>query len=153
MSEVAFEHIFDIDLEIGGAHMIGESFQGRRIVVAVKSGEISGPKLAGKVLPGTAGDWVVRRPDGVLSLDVRLTIETHDGALIYMKYHGFRHGPKEVIRRLEKGEAVDPAEYYFRTSPSFETGDERYAWLNNIVAVGVGRATRRGPFYEVYQLL
>ena len=64
--------------------------------------------------------------------------EDRDGAFIYVRYAGMRHGPPEVLARLAQGETVDPGEYYFRVAPMFETGAERYAWLNKILAVGVG---------------
>ena len=91
--------------------------------------------------------------DGVLNLDVRLTLETDDGATIYMIYRGYRHGPEEVIERLNRGEDVDPSEYYFRTAPMFETASEKYAWLNSVVCVATGRRNPDGPVYDVFQVL
>ena len=89
----------------------------------------------------------------VLVLDVRLTLKTHDGALIYMTYRGLRHGPAEVMQRLNAGEPVDPALYYFRMTPIFETSDERYAWLNRLVSVATGRREATGPIYQVFEVL
>ena len=94
------------------------------------------------------------RPDGVLEQDVRITLKTDDDALIYVRYVGIRHGSSEVMARLMQGETVDPSEYYFRVAPMFETGVERYAWLNNILAVGVGE--RRPPNmvrYSIFEIL
>ncbi|WP_416896477.1 MAG: DUF3237 domain-containing protein [Minwuia sp.] len=150
---LSFEHMFDIIIDVGGRTMIGDTGAGRRLIAEVTGGRVEGPKLNGKVLPGAAGDWVVVGSGGELRLDVRLTIETGDGALILMKYHGFRHGPKEVLKRLDSGEAVDASEYYFRTAPTFETGDERYYWMNNILAVGLGDRHPGGPLYHVHQVL
>ncbi|MDF1731013.1 MAG: DUF3237 domain-containing protein [Minwuia sp.] len=153
MQQLSFEHIFDIDITIGARHVIGRGPFGRRVVAEVSGGTVNGPRIKGSIMPGTAGDWVLIADDGTFYLDVRLTIETDDGARIYMTYHGTRHGTPEVLARLDRGEDVDPSEYYFRTVPFFETGDERYAWMNRIVAVGLGDRTPRGPFYSVHQVL
>jgi hypothetical protein len=93
------------------------------------------------------------RPDDVLTLDVRLILETDDNQLIYMSYRGLRHGPKDVMARLNKGEKVDPTEYYFRTTPVLETGSEKYSWLNKIICVATGRREAAGPIYDVYEVL
>ena len=96
---------------------------------------------------------MVIRPDGVLQLDVRLTLETDDGALIFMTYRGVRHGPDDVIARLNGGEDVDPSEYYFRTAPFFETSAGKYAWLNSIICIGKGNRIPAGPTYRVFEVL
>ena len=100
------------------------------------------------------GDWLLLRPDGVLEQDVRITLKTDDGAFIYVRYAGMRHGPPEVMARLAQGETVDPSEYYFRVAPMFETGAERYAWLNKILAVGVGeRLPPNEVRYTIFEIL
>ena len=93
------------------------------------------------------------RSDGVLTLDVRLALQTSDNALIFVTYRGLRHGPKPVMDRLNNGEPVDPSEYYFRITPSFETGDANYLWLNKLVAVGTGHRLPDGPIYEIFEVL
>jgi hypothetical protein len=103
------------------------------------------------VLPGGA-DWRVIRTDGVADLDARYTLETADGALIYVRNRGYRHGPGEVIQRLARGENVDPSLYYMRTTPSFETGDARYAWLNRIVCVATGARRAAAVELEVFEV-
>jgi hypothetical protein len=89
------------------------------------------PKLKGTVLPGGCG-WMLIRRDDVLEIEVRLTLETDDKQQIYMNWKGLRHGPKEVINRLYRGETADPTSYYFRTTPYFERSSEKYSWLNRI---------------------
>ena len=126
---------------------------GVRKIVAVNGGTFAGPRLKGVILPAGAADWALTRNDGSLLLDVRLTLETEDSARIFMTYRGVRHGPKEVLERLARGEAVDPSEYYFRIAPFFETGAARYTWLNNIVCVGMGERLTRGPRYTVFEIL
>jgi hypothetical protein len=93
------------------------------------------------------------RNDGVLSLDVRITLETDDGHLIYMSYKGMRHGPKDVIDALNRGEKVDPSQYYFRMVPQFETSSDKYGWINRLVAVATGQREASGPTYTIYEVL
>ena len=125
---------------------LGETPRGRRRSIEITGGSFSGLRLSGRVLPGGA-DWQIVRSDGVAYLDARYTLETADGALIYVENRGYRHGPREVIERLARGEDVDPALYYMRTTPWFETSDPRYAWLNRIVCVGTG--ARRADAVEL----
>ena len=131
---------------------VGSATWGQRRIVQVTGGTFEGPRLKGRVLPG-GGDWILTRPDGVTQLDVRITLETDDGALIYMTYRGLRHGPPEVLARLAKGERVEPSEYYFRTVPCFETASEKYAWLNRALFVSTGDRLPAGPIYTVYEIL
>lgn len=132
--------------------IVGPATWGQRRIVSVTGGTFEGPRMRGKVLPG-GGDWILVRNDGVTQLDVRITLETDDGALIYMTYRGLRHGPPEVMERLGKGETVDPSEYYFRTAPVFETASEKYDWLNRALFISTGDRTAAGPIYTVYQIL
>ena len=120
-------------------------------IVPILGGQFDGPRLRGRVLPFGA-DWMSIRPDKVIAIDCRVVLETHDGALIYMYYSGFRHGPPSVMEALGRGESVDPSEYYFRIAPTFETGSDEYSWLNRIVAVGVGRRVPAGPIYDIYEI-
>lgn len=152
MAEIVTEHAFTLTAHVDPPRTIGNTFGPTRIVVDVTGGSVEGPLLTGKVLPG-GGDWIQIRPDGTFELDVRVTIEADDGALIYMTYRGFRHGPAEVIKRLGAGEQVDPSEYYFRTAPFFETGSEKYAWMTKSVFVATGNRTPAGPVYDVFRVL
>jgi len=104
------------------------------------------------VLPG-GGDWTLLRGDGVLELDLRLTLETDDGALIHMTSFGLRHGPPEVIAALARGARVDPSTYYFRTTPRFETGHPKYAFLNRLLAISSGDRRAEGPIYTIDEIL
>lgn len=131
---------------------LGDTPAGRRRIVEITGGSFEGERLRGRVLPGGA-DWQVIRADGVAHLDTRYTLQTHDGALVYVRNVGYRHGPPEVIRRLAAGEAVDPALYYMRTTPWYETGDERYAWLNRIVCVATGARRASSVELDVFEVL
>lgn len=138
--------------KLAPAQGLGNTHAGNRKIVPVLGGSLIGPRITARILPG-GGDWALTRADGVLVLDVRLTLETSDGALIYCTYHGQRHGPPEVMARLGRGEKVDPSEMYFRIAPQFETADERYAWLNRLLAVGIGERLPAGPRYHLHEVL
>jgi hypothetical protein len=143
--------LFKAEITLAPPQELGDAPHGRRRIIPITGGRISGERVAGRVLPGGA-DWQVVRTDGVAELDARYTIETADGALIYVSNRGVRHGPPEVLRRLAAGEAVDPALYYMRTTPWFETGDARYTWLNRIVCVATGARRAAAVELEVFEV-
>jgi hypothetical protein len=144
--------LMTLTLAADPAQRLGTVPHGTRSIVPVTGGSFEGPQLRGKVLPGGA-DWLLVRSDGVLELDLRITLETDDHALIYMTFQGLRHGPPEVFAALGRGEAVDPASYYFRTLPRFETATEKYAFLNRIIAVGVGEPLPGGAVHRIDEIL
>jgi hypothetical protein len=131
---------------------IGTVAHGLRSIVPVTGGDFEGPRLRGRVLPG-GGDWLLLRSDDVLELDLRITLETDDHALIFMTFQGLRHGPTDAIAALGRGEVVDPARHYFRTLPRFETAAEKYAFLNRVIAVGVGEARPDGAVHRIDEIL
>jgi len=130
---------------------VGDTPAGRRRIIAITGGSFEGERVRGRILPGGA-DWQIIRADGVAWLDARYTMETHDGALIYVDNQGYRHGPPEVLTRLAAGEPVDPASYYMRTTPWLETGDPRYAWLNRIVCVATGARHAASVILNVFEV-
>ena len=152
MGEIRTAFLFTVTIAVAPPQIVGATPIGERRNVPVTGGTFEGKRLRGIVLPG-GSDWIVVRTDGVWQLDVRLPLQTDDGALINMSYKGFRHGPAAVLERLNRGETVDPSEYYFRTAPFFETASAKYAWLNGIVAVATGHRTASGPTYQVYEVL
>jgi hypothetical protein len=131
---------------------LGAGPHGTRVTVPIADGHFEGPRLRGKVLPG-GGDWTLLRGDGVLELDLRVTLETDDGAIIHMTSLGLRHGPADVIAALARAESVDPSAYYFRTSPRFETGHPKYEFLNRLLAVSAGDRRPTGPIYTIDEIL
>ena len=143
------EFLYASSIEIAATLDFGGTPHGQRRIINILGGTFSGPKLSGRVLPGGA-DWQVVRSDGIVEVDARYTLETDDGALIYITNWGLRHGPPEVIRRLSAGERVDPDEYYFRTTPKFETGAAAYAWLNGLIAVATGERRADAVLITVY---
>jgi hypothetical protein len=152
MAEIRTAHLFTMTLAVGEMQPLGKTPFGERRVAVVEGGRFEGARLKGTVLKG-GSDWILLRSDGVLQLDVRMTLKTDDGAIIGMTYRGHRHGPAAVIDRLNRGETVDASEYYFRTAPFFETAAEKYAWLNRIIAVATGHRPPAGPVYDVFEVL
>jgi hypothetical protein len=146
-------HLFTLTADVPKIVDLGATPQGSRRIANVTGGTFRGERLNGTLHPAPGGDWILVRPDGATILDVRVTLETDDRQLIYMTYRGLRHGPADVMARLAKGEPVDPASYYFRTTPVFETASPNYDWLNRVVSVATGRREARGPVYEVYEVL
>ena len=152
MATLQSERLFEIQAELGEFQEVGATPRGSRLIASVAGGMFSGPKLRGEVLTG-GGDWLLIRADGIRELDVRITLRTDDGHLIYMSYRGMNSITPDIVQRLMDGETVDPSEYYFRITPVFETGAEQYGWLNSIVAVGVGERLPTAVRYVVYQIL
>lgn len=143
------EYLCRITVELAAPLSVGPTGLGERRVIPITGGHVAGPHLSGDVLPGGA-DWQLVRPDSTALLDARYTLRTSDGALIYVSNRGLRHGPPEILARLAQGEAIDPATYYFRTTPTFETGAPHYAWLNNIIAVCSGIRTANSVILDIY---
>lgn len=129
-----FEHLFRAIVNLGPPIFIGNTPSGERRVIPITGGTFTGKKLSGQVLPDGA-DWQLIRSDGSTLLDAQYQLRTDDGALIYIHNRGFRYSSPEILKRLANGEEIDPAMYYFRTSPLFETGAPQYSWLNNMVGI------------------
>ncbi|HEX4334574.1 MAG TPA: DUF3237 domain-containing protein [Polyangiaceae bacterium] len=109
---------------------------GFRRLIPITGGTFDGPRLHGKVLPG-GEDRQLFRPDGVLEVVARYSLETHDGVVIVVTNQGLWHGPPEIGAKLAQGEAVEPSLYYFRTCARFEApADGAYAWLNRTMIIG-----------------
>ena len=152
MAEIRTTPLMTLKLTVNGMQAIGATPNGNRRVGLVAGGTFEGPKLRGTVLPGGA-DWIIARPDASTTLDVRIVLETNDGAMIGMTYRGMRHGPADVMAKVNAGQFADPALYYFRTAVSFETAAPRYDWLNRIVAIGTGSRPPEGPVYDIFEVL
>jgi len=123
-------------LATGATEDVGETPYGTVSIFPVTGGSFEGDRLRGKVVAG-GGDWVTVRADGTLELDLRVTLETDDGALIYMTFTGVRDDPS----------------HYFRTLPRFETAASQYAFLNRLLAVGVGEVFPDGPVHVIEEIL
>ena len=143
-----------LKLNVSFAEMIdiGSTPVGRRRIVPVSGGQFSGARLNGIVRPGGA-DWVLNRADGVMLVDVRLTLETDDKVLIYLSYQGSFRAAPDVMLRFARGERLDDKEYQLRTVARFETGDARYRWLTDMLVVGAGLQRAEGVEYHLFEIL
>jgi hypothetical protein len=151
MPQLRSEFLMRITAELDAPQVLADTPLGTRLVLGLVNGSFEGPGLKGTMVP-PGGDWVLMRPDGVASLDIRFTLRTADGELIYMDCAGIADIAPDVRRRIQAGEEVDPSSYYFRTTPRFETGAEKLRWLNRLVAVGVGKRTAGGMVTDVYAI-
>jgi hypothetical protein len=152
MTGLSGELLYRMTLEVETPLDLGATPHGHRLVFGFKGGRFEGPRLKGEVLV-TGGDWLLDRPDGAMELDVRRTLRTDDGHLIYAYYRGLLVAEPPARARLERGEAVAAADMYFRATPVFETGSEKYGWLNRIVSVAIGEATPTGVVLTAYRVL
>ena len=152
MKNVRTKPMFAMRLDVRPLLIVGATPGAYRRVGVVTGGSFEGERLSGAVLDG-ASDWQTVRNDGSTTLNVRLVLKTEDGALIGMTYQGLRHGPADIIARIEKGEVVNPAIYYFRINPLFETEAAKYDWINRVIAVGIGHRFADGPVYSVFEVL
>jgi hypothetical protein len=129
---------------------LGDIALGHRRIVALTGGKFTGPELNGKLLPGASADWQIVLPDGTTLGDIRYTLQTDSGDLLYVQSRGVRHGTAEVLARLGRGEDVDASEYTFRTSTRIETGAPDLDWLNKGVFISVAGRQAAGVIYETY---
>jgi len=149
---LATELVLEARVTVATPMEFGSTPYGRRRVIPITGGTFSGPRLNGVVVPGGA-DWQVIRADGVTELTALYELKTDDGTLIHVSNKGLRHGPDAVMQRLARGEAVDPASYYFRTVPVFEAPTGAYEWLNRSVFVGTGARYASEVHVRVFQVL
>jgi hypothetical protein len=131
---------------------VGAGPYGERLFYEVTGGRVEGKRIKGRVLTG-GGDWLLVGPDGWGRLDVRAQFATDDGAAIYVSYYGVIEMNERVGVAIAGGGATEYGDQYFRTSPRFETGDPRYAWLNQTLFVAEGHI-HPGPMveYRVYRV-
>jgi hypothetical protein len=152
LKSVRTRPLFVMRLDVRKLQVVGATPGPFRRVGVVFGGVFEGERLSGEVLEG-GSDWQTLRSDGAVTLDVRLILKTADGALIGMVYRGIRHGPPEIVARIEQGEVVDPTTHYFRIAPLFECAAPKYDWINRIVAIGIGHRRADGPVYSVFEVL
>lgn len=145
-------HVCDLSVIVGSPLEIGDVGIGERRVIDILGGDVSGPRLRGRILPGGA-DYQIIRPGGLTELHARYTLRLDDGSTVYVENTGLRFGPAEALERLRRGEPVDPALIYFRSAPRFETASPALAWMMRhlFVASGVRRPDR--VELAVYQVL
>jgi len=145
------EFLYHLDIELGPPVTIGDTPRGHRLIVPVLGGRFEGPRISGTILAGGT-DALLIRPDGITELDVRATLETNDGALIYCAYRGLATNVPAVMPRWAQGEAISPDEYSITALPAFETSAPQYAWLQESVAIAKVTLVRGGVAYDVFSV-
>ena len=150
LPEPRLTQVYRLEATLGQPLDLGDVAQGHRRIVPQTGGTFAGPELNGKLLPGASADWQTVLPDGTALGDIRYTLQTDTGELLYVQSRGVRHGSAEVLARLARGEDVDASEYTFRTSTQIETAAPALDWLNKGIFISVGGRQADGVIYEVY---
>jgi Protein of unknown function (DUF3237). len=127
----------DLSVQVDKPQEVGRTARGLRRLIPILGGEVVGDGWRARVLPGGA-DFQLVMSDTLAELDARYVLETDGGDLIYVQNRAIRSGPPELMARLVRGEAVDPALIYFRCSPSFETVSPSLGWINERMFTGTG---------------
>jgi hypothetical protein len=142
--------LYRLEASLGQPLELGDVPQGHRRIVPLLDGRFTGSELSGSLLSGGSADWQIVLPDGTALGDIRYTLQTDEGDLLYVQSRGVRHGSAEVLARLGRGENVDASEYTFRTSTQIETAAAHLDWLNRGVFVSVGGRQADFVIYETY---
>ena len=150
LPDPSLTRVYRLEATLGEPLDLGDIAQGRRRIVPLTGGTFTGPELTGKLLPGSSADWQTVLPNGTALGDIRYTLQTDDGDLLYVQSRSVRHGSADVLERLARGEDVDATDYTFRTSIQIETAASALDWLNKGVFISVGARQRGGVIYETY---
>ncbi|GGB99639.1 UPF0311 protein [Marivita lacus] len=145
------DHVCTLTVTLDPIREMGSGRAGARRIIPIVGGTVTGPRLSGRIL-NVGADWQTIFADGLAELDTRYAMETDDGATIEIVNYGYRHGPKEVLEAVARGETVDPASYYMRTHARLETGDGRYDWVNRTLFVGVGARNQASVQVDLYAI-
>jgi muconolactone delta-isomerase len=143
--------LYRLEATLGNPLELGKTADdSRNRIVPITGGTFRGMQMSGSLVSGASADWQRISPDGTVFGDIRYTLQTDSGALLYVESQSVRHGTQEVLGRLDRGEDVDPSEYTFRTSTRIRTGAADLEWLNKGVFVGVAGRGRGSVIYETY---
>ena len=137
LPEPVLRHVADLAITLESACEMGQARAGKRRIIPIVGGRVSGPYLNGDIL-NIGADWQTVFDSGLAELDTRYAFRTDGGAVIEIRNFGYRHGPDDAMQRVAAGDQVDPSSYYMRTHARLETGHPDYAWVNNTLFVGVG---------------
>ena len=150
LPDPCLRRVYRLEATLGTPLDLGEVAAGHRRIVPLTGGTFTGPELNGKLRPGVSADWQIVLPDGTALGDIRYTLQTDGGDLLYVQARGVRSGSADVLARLGRGENVDPHEYSFRTSTRIETAAPHLDWLNKGVFISVGGRQAAAVVYETY---
>jgi Protein of unknown function (DUF3237) len=142
--------VYRLEATLGTPLDLGDGPQGRRRIVPLSGGTFSGPEISGTLVPGASADWQTVLPDGTALGDIRYTLQTQAGELLYVQSRAVRHGRAEVLARLGRGEEVDPSEYVFRAATQITTAAPALDRLNKGVFISVAGRQAAGVIYETY---
>jgi hypothetical protein len=142
--------VFRLEATLAAPLDLGVLAPGRRRIVALTGGRFTGPELSGQLLAGSSADWQIILPDGTALGDIRYTLQTEGGDLLYVRSRSVRHGSAEVLERLSRGEDVQASEYTFRAATQIETAAPELDWLNKGIFISVGGRQAAGVIYETY---
>jgi hypothetical protein len=149
--QLELEFAFRIRMELGIRQKIGELPSGSiRGFVSAAGGTVEGPRLNGRVVPNSGGDWALYRPDNTVQFSARYMLEADDGTQIYMQNTGYRHASPEVAKKMEALEPVDPSQYYFRITPTFETPVGKHDWLTRHLIIGTADRRADHSIFHYY---
>ena len=141
---------YRLEATLGVPLDVGDVSQGFRRIVPLTDGTFTGPKLSGTLVPGVSADWQTVQPDGTAIGDIRYTLRTNDGALLFVQSRSVRHGNPEVLARLARGDEVDPREYTFRAATQIEVASPDLDWLNKGFFISVGARRPGKVIYDSY---
>jgi Protein of unknown function (DUF3237) len=147
LPEPCLTKVYRLDATLAEPLDFGDIAQGHRRIVPLTGGTFSGPEINGKLLPGASADWQIVLPDGTALGDIRYTLRTDRGDLLYVQSRGVRHGSAEVLAGLGHGEDVDASE---RTSTQIETASPDLDWFNKGIFISVAGRQAGGVIYETY---
>ena len=150
LPDPSMTRVFRLEATLGEPLELGDIARGKRRIVPLTGGTFTGPELNGTLVPGSSADWQIVLPDGTPLGDIRYTLQTDNGDLLYVQSRGVRHGSADVLARLARGQDVDASEYTFRTSTQIETAAAGLEWLNKGVFISVGGRRPGAVLYETY---
>ena len=150
LPEPSVTPVYRLEATLGEPLDLGDNALGHRRIVPLTGGSFSGPEINGTLVSGASADWQTVMHDGTALGDIRYTLRTTGGDLLYVQSRSIRHGPAEVLARLGRGENVDPSEYTFRAATQIETAAPELDWLNKGVFVSVAARQPAGVIYETY---
>jgi hypothetical protein len=150
LPEPRLTHVYRLEAALGEPLDVGDVGQGHRRIVPLTGGTFTGPQLNGTLVPGVSADWQTVLPDNTAIGDIRYTLRTDDGALLYVQSRSVRHGSPEVLARLARGDDVDARDYTFRAGTQIETASRDLGWLNKGVFTSVGARRPGRVIYDTY---